>query len=191
MSKQEGKRVPLTQDEAAWLMKIYKLRHDNLFYAGAARCFGYSLVICVLLTNLCSAAIYIFLGGKATFLSLSAQANLVVNILLALGFTTAICAFINHYMIEAYRQDAVSGMKLKVPLTIVSKEYYIITDQYFFRLENDPEKLYEVDQETYDSNEEGGIIYMDQGIYSGHIFGRNDSVTIKFFLPGRRGSYGY
>ncbi len=186
MPKPDYKKVPLTPDESEWLMKIYKLRHDDLFYSGAFRCFAYSFIISSIVTNILSFATYAFWNGTGTLVFSSLPVNLFINILLALGITVSACAFISNYMIDAYKQDASCGMKFEVPLTIVSKEYFPVTGQYFFRLQNNPEKLYEVDQADYNKYEEGGTISMNQGINSGHIFGQNDEVRIKFFKLNRR-----
>ena len=183
---------PLSADEAAWLMKIYNLRKDNLFYAGFTRCLLFCTIIITVVTNFIVAAGFVFGASEGgSFFTRSVAANLFFCFCLSLTVAIILCSILYRYMILPYQQDSLSGVKLKVPFTIAAKEYYVITNQYFFRFDNNYEKMYEVDKETYDSCEEGGITYMYKGINSGHIFGQNDSVIIKFFMLSRQNSGNY
>lgn len=170
---------PLSDDEAAWLLKIYTLRRKDLFFAGSFRCF----LRCVPLAFTLIFA-WVFISGNI----MSVPSFAVASISLAIMLTGAICLFINTYMILPYKKDALSGKKLRIAQKILAKEYYPVTGQYFFRLENDYEKLYEVDDATYNSLNENDVLYMYQGINSKHIFGDNDQVTYKFFTMRRLNS---
>ena len=192
MAKPEAKTEPLSADEAAWLMKIYTLRKDNLFYAGFLRCMVFCTIIITVVTNFIVAAGFVFgaLEGRS-FFTTSAAANLFFCICLSFVVAVILCSVVYQYLILPYKSDALSGVKLKVPFTIASNEFYVITSQYFFRFENNYDKMYEVDKETYDSCEGGDATYMYQGINSGHIFGQNDSVVVKFFTLARQNSGNY
>lgn len=178
---------PLSEDEAAWLMKIYTLRKNDLFLAGAFRCFLRCLPLAFTLIFAWG-----FLTGELwhnhSTVMTSISAFLCAAVILAVMLTTIICLFINTYMIVPYKKDAECGKKLRITQKILAKEYYPVTGQYFFRLENNYDKLYEVDEQTYNSPGENDALYMYQGIHSKHIFGDNDQVTTKFFVMRRLNS---
>lgn len=101
---------PLSEDEAAWLMKIYTLRKKDLFYAGFFRCFLRCLPLAFTLIFAWG-----FLTGElwdnhATVMT-SIPAFLSSAVILAVMLTTIICLFINTYMIVPYKKDAECGKK--------------------------------------------------------------------------------
>ncbi len=173
-------REPLSDDEAAWLMKIYTLRKKDLFYAGAFRCFARCMPLAFTLVFAWGFLSGEFWNNKSTVIR-SMQTFIVVSVGLSFVITTIVCWFINTYMIIPYQKDALCGQKLRISQKIMAKEYYPVTRQYFFRLEHNYEKLYEVDEDTYNSLNENDALQMYQCINSKHIFGDNDDVTIKFF----------
>lgn len=80
--------------------------------------------------------------------------------------------------VRPLKKDADLGMKEKIPFTIVQKQYYNVSGQYFFAID-DPKLLRtEVDEETYNKMNEGDTCYIYRGVYSKFIFEENGRYTL-------------
>jgi len=80
--------------------------------------------------------------------------------------------------IWCYRRDIESGVKELVPFTIVRKEYFQYTQQYFLGLDNPDYMHHEVDEGTYNNCNEGDIVYLRKAIKSKYIFEENGRFTL-------------
>jgi hypothetical protein len=184
MTKPQPIQEPLSHDEIWWLKHIYRQRYSNLFFAGFFRCLAYCFIVSYSLSAV-GIAVGAVTGFTSSKLANSFTGNLILAVVLALILAALATGYIHHKMVLPFKKDAESGVKLKIPLTIISKEYYPVTGQYFIRTEENFEKLKEVDESTYNSYNEGEYIWLYKGIHSGHIFGDNDSVRVRFFtMPG-------
>ncbi|MCW3123459.1 MAG: hypothetical protein JWQ38_2951 [Flavipsychrobacter sp.] len=77
-----------------------------------------------------------------------------------------------------YKKDANSGIKEKVPYEIIRKEYFPLTDQYYFALD-DPNYLHhEVDAVFFSSCNEGDSIFVYRAIRSKFVFEANGRFSI-------------
>jgi len=80
--------------------------------------------------------------------------------------------------VSPLKKDADLGMKEKVPYIIVEKQYYNVSGQYFFAID-DPKLLRtEVDEDTYNKMKEGDTCYIYRGIYSKFVFEENGRYTL-------------
>lgn len=177
-------KEPLSADEIAWLNQIYKLRNKNLFFAGYIRCLASCFIVSYSLSAACIATMAA-MGFTDDKIANSFTGNLYFAAGLAVLLSALITAFIYYKMVLPFKKDAECGMKECISLTIISKEYYPVTRQYFIRTEENFDQLKEVSEYDYNSYSEGGSIMLYKCIYSGHIFGDNDTVRTKFFvMPG-------
>jgi hypothetical protein len=84
------------------------------------------------------------------------------------------------FVTRAYRlkKDADSGMKEKVPYKILQKQYYSVSEQYFFDIDNPALLHHEVDKDTYNKLNEGDYFYIYRGEKSKFIFEESGKYTI-------------
>jgi len=93
--------------------------------------------------------------------------------ILIAAIISALLAVLAFFSIGSYKKDAASGVKLKAPYTVMRKEYYPVTGQYFVHL-GGMAKHSEVDADTYNKCEEDGIVYLGQAPRSKYIFSEDD-----------------
>lgn len=80
--------------------------------------------------------------------------------------------------VRPFKKDADSGVKEKVPYTVLRREYFEFTGQYYVALD-DPNYLHhEIDQEMYYNISEGDSIYLYRATRSKFVFERNGRFTI-------------
>ena len=165
-------------------MTIYDLRYKDFFFKGFIRCllqgvlFNFTLMIFV--------AIGLYGSGNGSWLAYQSVVIL-VNIIIVLLRS----ASLYYGGILPYKNDTASGMKQPLPFTILQKEYFPITDQYFFRFTNDPDTHFEGNEDTYNKLEEGSTYWMYQAIHSQHMLCENDHIQVRFFTWGRGSQYDY
>jgi len=190
-----SEKVPLTPEEAQWLMTIYNLRVKDLFFSGAFRCLFNCLVILFPVYFIGALLHDIFLfHGKIWLNGELFSSGWTFKLSMVLSAAIISCSVVYFFRILPFKQDARSGVKQKVSFTVTSKEYYETTGQYFIRINWPLDKLYEITADAFNNCEEGGTITMSQAIKSGYIFCENDNAKIKMFVikrPNRRLSYGW
>lgn len=175
--------IPLTPEEAGWLMTAYNLRRKNLFFSGYFRCCLTVAVFLVVVHFLAAMIHDIFFYDPAdlwlnyhTFLS-----GMLGEVWAVFLVAAAICTLAWYTWILPYKRDALSGLKKKMEFMVRAKEYYPVTGQHFVRINWPIDKLYEVEEQVYNQCEIGGPITMYQAIHSLYIFCKNDSIRYKLF----------
>lgn len=76
------------------------------------------------------------------------------------------------------KRDADSGVKEKVPYTILKKEYYSVNERYYFAIDDPALLHYEVDRDTYNSLSEGATFYVYRDARSRFVFENSGKYTI-------------
>jgi hypothetical protein len=76
------------------------------------------------------------------------------------------------------KKDANLGVKEAVPFLILRKEYYAVSDQYFFAVDDPVNLHYEVNENTYHRLSEGDTFYIYRGIHSRFVFEESGRYTI-------------
>lgn len=172
---------PLTDDERDWLMTIYKKRKANYFYKGyfgTVFCIGLLYFIVIRLTM---PFIFAITNGdnsdSAYFLTLLFS-HIYIKLLIILLISVAYSALLYYGWMRPYKQDSLSGIKQMVLFTVIRKEYYPITGQYFISIKCHVDKRFEVNDRLYHECEEGGPIILGQAIKSGYIFCDNNSAIV-------------
>lgn len=179
MQRLEPKIMPLTTGEKDWLMEIYSTRFKYLWIAFP----GYTLILTIISLSPLGFTVYaivndLMLGGKDTWMVEQHYiSGWYYKIGIAIMIAAVFCILSYFFRMLPYKADADSGAKLNVPYVVNKKEYYPATGQYFVWL-GGINRHYEVDEETYNKCDEGGIIYMSQAARSGYIFSENDE-----FMP--------
>ena len=99
--------------------------------------------------------------------------------LIFLGFVLLI-SYISFYIksVLAYKRDAGSGVKERIAYTIVRKEYFPDTDQYFVSFD-DPNYMHrETNRETWYNCDEGGYFFVYRAKRSKYVFEDNGRFNI-------------
>ncbi len=184
--------IPMTDEEKQWMMTIYDLRRKDLFPMGFVRCMLQTVLLMLILVPLFS-FVHDALTGGVWLITQFQPVFWVLKIILGISLAVLACTVLYYGDILTYKQDAISGLKQAIPYTIVQKQYFPVTGQFFLRFAgDDPDTHHEVDEEHYNSCEEGDITYMYQALNSKHIFHKNDHIQVKFFnIPRPRQRYYY
>ncbi len=184
--------IPMTPQEKEWLMNIYDLRRKDLFSMGFVRCMIQTVLLTLLIVPLISFVHDILTDGN-WFMTQFQPAFWILKIILGILLAVLVCTVLYYGDILTYKQDAVAGLKQAIPYTISQKQYFPVTGQYFLVFAtDDPDTHHEIDEEHYNSCEEGDVTYMYQAINSKHIFHKNDHIQVKFFnipRPRQRNYY--
>jgi hypothetical protein len=91
-------------------------------------------------------------------------------------FLIALYAFVKR--INPYRKDIRCGVKEAVLFNVVDKSHFPITGEYYLKL-HDPRYLHhKVDFETYCAAAIGDVLTLYRGVYSKHIFERDNKFII-------------
>ncbi len=98
-----------------------------------------------------------------------------VFIMFILGGSGAFFLFRN---VLPFKTDAECGMKEKIPFTVIRKQYFPITDQYYVWFDDPEYEHHEVDADTYNKVNEGDNMYVYRAINSKYIFELNGRFTI-------------
>jgi len=77
-----------------------------------------------------------------------------------------------------YRRDIRSGVKERVPYTIVRKEYFPLTNEYYVALDDPDYMHHKIDEATYNQVNEGDNMYLSRAIHSKYVFEINGRFTI-------------
>ena len=171
--------IPLTTDEKEWLMQIYTLRHKNLASRFLKRIVNVAMMLfCIFyffgfIFNVFIGALY----GAQINMDFFANFGVKLLVILCMAIVTSVADY--YFWSLPFKKDALSGVKYWVPFTVAKKEYFEITDQYFVWLEGYKERHYEIEKKAYDNCEEGGVLWLGQGIKSKYIFCFNDHIVVK------------
>jgi hypothetical protein len=149
-------KVPLMDDEKKLLLLIYGKRKLVLFM-------GYSVLIFL--------AMIFSPKGDA----IGARIVTLLTLQSAIIGTGIYLYFKN---VRTFRKDAESGMKDKVPYTVIRREYFEFTDQYYIALDHPNYLHHEIDQDMYYNVREGDCIYLYRATRSKYVFERNG----RFFI---------
>jgi hypothetical protein len=80
--------------------------------------------------------------------------------------------------VRPLKKDADMGVKEGVPYEIVKKEYFAVSGQYFFDIDDPAYLHHEVDEDTYNKLNEGDYFYIFRGVHSKFVFEENGRYTI-------------
>ena len=176
------KQIPMTREDKEWMMTIYDLRYKNFLFPGTIHCTIYALVLFVVLSV--AFAIFGFMGSGgngSSFVGSALHFAWHHKVILSVCLSALLCWLAYNTLVLPYKKDAEEGIKLIVPFTVDRKEYYPVTGQFFIKFEGNNQKHFEVDADTYNSCEEGGIMNREMAPNSKHIFMENDHVNVKIF----------
>jgi len=164
--------VPLTDEEKDVLYNIYKTRQRFLYlaYCGIS---GFALVCCLRSIAKTNDTYdvkerYTDSGMPIWVFSVSVIALIVISSALFFLFKK----------VMPFLKDFRSGVKEKVPYSIVRKEYFPLTNQYYVALDDPDYMHHEIDEETYYKVCEGDNMYIYRAINSKYIFELNGRFTI-------------
>ncbi len=172
-SQPSYQQVPLNDDEKNLLLTIYRarLRMASVFYLVML-----GIIMFYSITKV---------GSNRTNWNEKEDARLVSKVQMMLigmaflGIPTT-CAGLYYFSkkVIPYRTDARNGLKNKVPYEIKRKEYFPLTDQYYFGLDDPLYLHHEVDAVLFQSCNEGDCIYLYRAPVSGYTFEMNGRFTI-------------
>lgn len=186
------KLIQMTAEEKAWMQEVYELRKKDFFYAGFFRCLYFCVLKICFLTFLVAYFHDRFTEHLDWLRSSWFMAHLLLVAVVIIASWLSLAWITNQYLILPYKQDAEEGKKEERRFLITEKKYYPVTGQYFLELDNAPMKHIEVDEDTYNSLNEGDDFVVYRGVNSQYIFELNDHVKVKFFWIGSTsGKYGY
>ncbi len=186
-------RIPLTTEEADWLMTIYNKRFDSLFFGGLFRCF----ILCCIWFVVLDPVIGMFhdqlFPGTETWLSVKFLfSDWDVKILAFSAITLIICACTYYVKIRPYQSDVASGYKLTAEFIVTWKKYYELTGQYFIFVRGGDIRGIEVTEKTFNACEEGGVFHIGITRRSRHLILENDHIkTTMFEIRRPRGMWGF
>ena len=147
MQNPPPKLVPLTDDERAWLLTIYNTRLRNLLVAFLASTLALTFISFSRLGFVIEAMINdLILDGKETWLvDQHFLSGWYIKILIAILIAGIFSIMSYCFNMLPYKADAISGVKINVPIVIVKKERFPLTEQYFIWLAGFTEKHFEID----------------------------------------------
>jgi hypothetical protein len=167
-------KVPLKDEEKDQLRNIYRLRGRFFFSVYAILipfAFAYSFRGIDSYANIGSVS-------KDNAVSLSADGMWLVNLSVLGGIVIGSGVLILFKRILPFKKDAASGVKEKIPFTIIRREYFPLTNQFFVALD-DPDYLHhEIDEDIYHKCAEGDTIYLYRGVQSKYISEENGRFSI-------------
>src|ERR1019366_5899329 len=80
--------------------------------------------------------------------------------------------------VSPLKKDADMGVKEKIPYRIVAKQYFAVSGQYFFDIDDQVYLRHEVDEDTYYKLNEGDNVYIYRGVHSKFVFEESGRYTI-------------
>ncbi len=171
----------MTDEERAWFMYIYTARTKELRGWGFVR----ALVLWfagIMVGYRITAILHdgYFYDGVPMLTMEHLFGGWGLKTILICGGATLNCLLLYYYWALPYKEDAEAGVKERVPMVVVRKEYYPVTGQYFITLKGWPKHL-EVTEETYYNSTEGLPIMMERARKTAYLFGANDRVRVKPF----------
>jgi len=172
INKKQGELVPLDEEDRNFLLAIFYRRRRFLFSAYAV------LILMVLFASVPRA------GRRHAYTSqswreiddskyVSYGGMWAINLLVIGSIVMGPGIYILRRRVLAVKADVDSGVKEKVPYTILRKQHFPLTDQYFVWID-DPENLdHEISAETYYNCEEGDTLYIYRAAKSKLVFELN------------------
>ena len=172
-------QVPLSDDDKDMLKVIYVTR---LKYAFITFLFMYAIVAYFSLTRLDYRGRY---SDRITHWEENADSKFVSrNLMSIIGFSflgipiTGLAVFYFRRKVFPFKKDIQNGMKDKVPYTIMRKEFFEYTSQYYFGFD-DPNYLHhQVDAALFFGCQEGDVLYLYRAPLSGYTFEMNGRFTL-------------
>jgi len=91
-----------------------------------------------------------------------------------------LATYIRFYIkkVLAYKRDAESGMKERIAYTIVRKEYFPETDQYFVTFDDPDYMHHETNRDTWYNCHEGGYFFIYRAKKSKYVFEESGRFSI-------------
>jgi hypothetical protein len=162
---QPYEQVPLTTDEKDMLLTVYESRLRYLFIV-------YLFLVIMGVWPMLFNVYYWKYSILDWFVTAVMKYGVVETAIIGTGIY-----FLNTRILP-FKRDALSGVKEKIPYTIMRKEYFPLTSQYYFGFD-DPDYLHhEVDEDTYNKCNEGDTMYVYRGIKSKYVFELNGRFSI-------------
>ncbi len=158
-------QVPLTTDERDMLLSVYQTRLRFMFLVYII---FFSKVLLLSFTGIMFAD-----GPFLPWLMTAMIRSSFIDVILIIS-----ALYFLFVRILPFRYDARCGMKEKVSYTVVGKEYFPLTNQYYFALDHTEYLHHEVDEDTYNKCSEGDTIYLYRGIRSKYVFELNGRFSI-------------
>lgn len=167
--------VPLTGDDKDFLLLIFKKRRLFLVMVymaliAAAIFMGLSFYGMDTLRNL-----YVPKENTKYPSTLGLRVASVVFVLLIL-LVSGIYFYIRRVL--TYKKDAVSGLKERLAYTIVRKEYFPMTNQYYVMFDDPAYPHHETDEETWYNCYEGGYFFIYRAVRSKFVFNDTGKVAV-------------
>ena len=161
MQSTSNELVPLSPNEKKLLLKLYDERRRSflaVYVILLALALGYAVRIGARSLDR-DEPIHVSKLGMAT-INFSFLGTILISTGLYFLSTTVL----------PLKKDADSGVKEKVPFKINKKEYYAVSDQYFFAVDDWVNLHYEVSPDTFNEFNEGDIFYIYRGAKSKFVF---------------------
>lgn len=172
-------KVPLTEDEKDLLMTVYHTRRRFLLTV-------YAILIAIGFATSFRGLDFRVRGSDkihhweededSKVVSRSGMWMINLSVIEVILIASGIYFYIT--AVRAYKLDADSGIKDKIPYTIIRKEYFPLTNQFFVGFD-DPKYLHhEIDEGTYHQCAEGDIMYIYRAIRTKFVFEENGRFTL-------------
>lgn len=179
MEKPEPEKVPLTTDEKDLLLTVFSKRRTFLFFVYIL------LVVIALMYSTHGVDIRSPYTGKVVRWEEQDDAKAVprfwmwiINLTWLEGIVISTGIYFYMKRVHPFRYDANSGVREKVPYTIVRKEFFPLTNQYYVALD-DPNYLHhQITEDEYYNCTEGGTIYIYRAVKSKFVFEEDGRYSI-------------
>ena len=179
MQSGPSQQVPLTDNEKRFLLIVFRKRRHVLLSAYAI-CMVMAFLLCPRGNDIRTRG-----AARATHWEEQKDARIIsrigMNVLKFFFMGAILTSSFGYFYVRqvlAVKRDADSGIKERVPYTIVRKEYFPLTNQYFVAID-DPDYLHhEIDADTYAMCTEGDNIYLERTIKSKLVFEENGRFSL-------------
>lgn len=165
--------VPMNDSEKEFLMHIYSTRRSYFFP-----------VYAIILASVLAASLKAYSVDMSDTYDYEILWHELTRdelfFLLAIPFVSLVIlsgVLIYRKRILAYKKDVQLGQKEEVRYTVIRKQYFQHTDQYFLSFDNPKYMHYQVDYHEYMSCNVGDTYAIYRGVYSKQVFEKNGRYT--------------
>ena len=179
MQDAKYERIILTSDEKEFLLTVYDQRRRFIFAVYVilfAIAFAVSRFGIDIRGRYSNTVTYWEEGDDARVISRFGMWMINLVFLETIVMSTGVYYWMKR--VRPLKKDADTGLKEKIPFGIVKKEYFPVSGQYFFDLDDAVYLHHEVDEDTYATLNEGDTVYIYRGIHSKFVFEENGKYTI-------------
>ncbi len=162
-------QVPLSADEKDLLLTVYDQRRRLLFVV-------YVFLFALAFSKSINGIFSWERNDDAKFISRFGTQIISIVFVETIFMSTGVYFWMKR--VRPLKKDADMGVKEKVPYLIVKKEYYEVSGQYFFDIDDAVYLHHEVDEDTYYKMNEGDYFYVNRGVHSKFVFEESGRYTI-------------